>query len=149
MAVRKIFQEDSEILHKHCREITVFDDKLSTLIDDMYETMIKANGVGLAGPQIGILRRVAVVQVDDVKIEMVNPKIIKSSGEQIGPEGCLSVDSSKNCDVLRPYKVTISAQDRTGKPYKRTEEGFIARAICHELDHLDGILFYTKEYKKQ
>lgn len=147
MAIRKIFQEDNDILFKKCREVTVFDDKLSTLIDDMFETMIKADGVGLAGPQVGLLRRVAVVLTPTDKLEMVNPVIIASEGKQIGEEGCLSVDSIKNCDVLRPYKVTVKALDRHGKEYVKTVEDLSARAVCHELDHLDGILFYTKKYQ--
>lgn len=146
MAVRKIFQEDDEILWKRCREVTVFDKKLGNLIDDMFETMLKADGVGLAGPQIGYLRRIAVVEVDDEKLEMVNPQIIAAEGEQIDDEGCLSVDSSKNCKVLRPYTVTVRAYDRNGKQFEKTVHGLTARAVCHELDHLEGILFYTKKY---
>ena len=146
MAVRKIFQEDDEILWKRCREVTVFDEKLGALIDDMFETMLKADGVGLAGPQIGYLRRIAVVQVDDDKLEMVNPQIIAAEGEQIDEEGCLSVDSSKNCKVLRPYSVTVRAFDRHGKQFEKKVSGLMARAVCHELDHLEGILFYTKKY---
>ena len=147
MAVRKIFQEDDPILLKHCREVTVFDEKLASLLDDMFETMLKADGVGLAGPQVGYLRRLAVVETPDDRLELVNPKIIASEGEQIDEEGCLSVDSSKNCRVLRPNKVTVRAQDRTGTWYEKTVEGLSARAVCHELDHLDGILFYTKKYE--
>ena len=152
MAIRQIFQEGSDVLHKHCREVTVFDKKLGDLIDDMFETMIKADGVGLAAPQVGFLRRLAVVECDDmngehVKLEMVNPVIIHSKGEQIDEEGCLSVDSTKNCEVLRPFTVTVKAQDRFGKEYEKTVSGLPARAICHELDHLEGILFYTKAYK--
>ena len=147
MAIRKIFQEGDEILSKRCREVTVFDEKLGQLIDDMFETMIQADGVGLAGPQVGYLRRVAVVQVEDEKLEMVNPQIVRAEGEQIDEEGCLSVDSSKNCEVLRPYTVTVRAFDRHGKQYEKTVEGLTARAVCHELDHLEGILFYTRKYE--
>lgn len=146
MAIRKIFQEDNDILFKKCREVTVFDKKLSDLIDDMYETMRKADGVGLAGPQVGLLRRLAVIEVDDLQLEMINPVIIASEGEQIDEEGCLSVDFAKNCEVRRPYKVTVKAQDRHGKEYVKELEGLAARAACHEIDHLDGILFYTKKY---
>lgn len=146
MATRRIFQEGEDILLKKCREVTVFDKKLGELIDDMFETMLKADGVGLAGPQIGYLRRLAVVQVDDEKLELVNPQIISSSGEQIDEEGCLSVDSSKNCKVKRPYTVTVRAKDRNGIEFEKTVNGLTARAVCHELDHLDGILFYTKKY---
>ena len=147
MAIRKIFQEDDPILFKKCREVTVFDEKLSTLIDDMFETMRKSDGVGLAGPQVGYLRRLAVVECDDDKLELVNPVIIASSGQQIDEEGCLSVDSHKNCKVLRPYKVKVKACDRFGKEFTKEVEGLTARAVCHELDHLDGILFYTKKYE--
>ena len=147
MAIRKIFQEGDEILLKRCREVTVFDEKLGQLIDDMFETMLQADGVGLAGPQVGYLRRIAVVQVEDDKLEMVNPQIIYAEGEQIDEEGCLSVDSSKNCEVLRPYVVTVRAFDRHGKQFERTVEGLMARAVCHELDHLEGILFYTRKYE--
>ena len=147
MAIRKIFQEDNEILFKRCRVVTIFDDKLSTLIDDMFDTMAKADGVGLAGPQVGLLRRLAVVDVDGEKLELINPQIVKASGEQIDEEGCLSVDFNKNCKVLRPYKVTVRAFDRHGKQYEKEVEGLMARAVCHELDHLEGILFYTKKYE--
>lgn len=147
MAVRKIFQEDNDILLKRCREVTVFDDKLGELLDDMFDTMRKADGVGLAGPQIGYLRRIAVVEADDEKLEMVNPQIIAAEGKQIDEEGCLSVDSSKNCKVLRPYKITLRAYDRKGEKYEKELTGLPARAVCHELDHLEGILFYTKKYE--
>lgn len=147
MAIRKIFQDDDELLFKRCREVTVFDAKLGELIDDMFETMIKADGVGLAAPQIGYLRRIAVVECEGVKLEMVNPQIIAAEGEQIDEEGCLSVDSSRNCEVLRPYTVTVRAFDRKGEKYEKTVSGLPARAVCHELDHLEGILFYTKKYE--
>ncbi|MCR4661180.1 MAG: peptide deformylase [Clostridia bacterium] len=147
MAIRKIFKEGEDILKKVCRPVTKFDANLGVLLDDMFETMAAADGVGLAGPQVGICRRLAVVDTGDDRLELVNPVIIESDGTQIGPEGCLSVDSSKNCNVLRPYKVTVKAQDRTGKEFTGTYVGLTARCICHELDHLDGILFYTKEYK--
>ncbi len=147
MAKRKIFQEDNEILFKRCREVTDFGDKLGELIDDMFETMVKADGVGLAAPQIGFLRRIAVVECDGEKLEMVNPQIIYADGEQIDEEGCLSVDSSKNCEVLRPYRVKLRAQNRKGETYEKTLTGLPARAVCHELDHLEGILFYTRKYE--
>lgn len=149
MALRKIFTEDDPLLLKRSRPITKFDDKLGQLIDDMRETMLENDGVGLAGPQVGLLRRVAVVEVDDEFYELVNPQIVEASGEQIDTEGCLSVDSSKNCKVLRPSKITFTAYDRYGKKYTKTVEGLLARAICHELDHLEGILFYTREYKEK
>lgn len=147
MAIRKIFQEDNEILFKRCREVSIFDEKLGELLDDMFETMLKADGVGLAGPQVGYLRRIAVIDCEGEKLELVNPQIIAAEGEQIDEEGCLSVDSSKNCEVLRPYKVTVKAQDRKGERFEKTLTGLPARAVCHELDHLEGILFYTRKYE--
>ncbi|HOO22833.1 MAG TPA: peptide deformylase [Clostridia bacterium] len=149
MAIRKIFQDGDPILLKRSREVTNFDDKLGLLLDDLRDTMRKADGAGLAAPQVGLLRRVAVVEVEDVYLELVNPQITETEGEQIGPEGCLSVDSSKNCDVARPMKVTVKAYDRHGKLYEKTVEGLAARAVCHELDHLDGILFYTRKYESK
>ena len=147
MAIRKIFMDGEEVLKKKSREVTVFDDKLKYLLEDLRDTMRKADGVGLAAPQVGILRRVAVVEVDDLYLEMVNPQIIEKEGEQIGEEGCLSVDSEKNCLVNRPIKVTVRAYDRQGKLYEKTVEELAARAVCHELDHLDGVLFYSRKYE--
>ena len=147
MALRRIFQDGEDIWLKRCREVTVYDEKLAELFDDMWETMHKADGCGLAAPQVGILRRIAIVEADDVKLEMVNPQIIFAEGQQIGEEGCLSVDSEKNCYVLRPQKLTVRAYDRHGKLFEKTVEGLPARAVCHELDHLEGILFYTRKYE--
>lgn len=147
MAVRDIVLDGNKVLRTRCKEVTTFDSKLGKLLDDMKETMYKADGVGLAAPQVGILKRVVVVGVEDFFIEMVNPKILKQKGKQIGPEGCLSVPN-KSCEVLRPQKVKIEYQDRKGDSYIIEAEDFIARAFCHELDHLDGILYYDKEYKK-
>ena len=136
MALRRIFQDGEAVLTKVCRPVEKFDDRLGTLLD----------GVGLAAPQVGILRRIAVVEADDVYLELVNPQIIDFSGEQLGEEGCLSVDSSKNCRVLRPKTVTVSAFDRNGNEFEKTVSDLPARAVCHELDHLEGILFYTKNH---
>ena len=147
MALRRIFQDGEEVLLKRSREVTVFDDRLGTLLDDMWDTMHDADGVGLAAPQVGILKRAVVVEADDVKMELINPQIESADGEQIDEEGCLSVDSQKNCYVLRPYTVTVRACDRNGKQFKKTVEGLAARAVCHELDHLEGILFYTRKYE--
>lgn len=147
MALRRIFQDGEEVLLKRSREVTVFDDRLATLLDDMWDTMHDADGVGLAAPQVGILKRAVVVEADDVKMELINPQIEEADGEQIDEEGCLSVDSQKNCLVLRPYTVTVRAYDRNGKMFRKTVEGLPARAVCHELDHLEGILFYTKKYE--
>ena len=141
MALRDIVKDPNPTLRKICRPVEIFDDKLGRLLDDMKETMIKADGVGLAGPQVGILRRVAVVMVDDFYIEFVNPVIVKTKGSQRGPEACLSVPN-KSGNVKRPFRVTVDYQDRYGKEMSVTAEGFIARAFCHEIDHLDGKLYY-------
>ena len=143
MAIRQIFKNDAECLYKKCRPVERFDKKLSDLIDDMADTMYKAEGVGLAAPQVGILRRYCIVDVGDGIIELINPVIDKESGSQEGQEGCLSIPGRYE-DVVRPMKVKIHAQDRNGKPFKLTAEGFKARAICHEIDHLDGILYIDR-----
>ena len=124
-----------------------FDEKLATTLDDMAETMYKAEGVGLAAPQIGILRRYCVVDVGDGIIELVNPVIESMSGEQTGEEGCLSIPNRYE-SVTRPMTVTVRAQDRKGNSFTITAEGFKARALCHEIDHLDGILYIDKTDKK-
>ena len=141
MALRDIVTDPNPTLRKKCRPVEVFDEKLGRLLDDMRETMKHADGVGLAGPQVGILRRLAVVEVEDFYIELINPVIVKKSGSQDGPEGCLSVPHRQE-SVVRPYKVTVDYQDRHGNPMTATAEGFVARAFCHEIDHLDGILYY-------
>lgn len=145
MAIRQIFMDGQDVLAKRSREVVNFDDRLKELIEDMRDTMRKHDGVGLAAPQVGILRRVAIIDADDLYLEMVNPQIVAKEGEQIGEEGCLSVDSEKNCMVARPLKVTVRAYDRDGKLYEKTVEELAARAVCHELDHLDGILFYSRK----
>lgn len=124
-----------------------FDERLATTLDDMAETMYKAEGVGLAAPQIGILRRYCVVDVGDGLIELVNPVIESMSGEQTGEEGCLSIPNRYE-SVTRPMTVTVRAQDRKGNSFTITAEGFKARALCHEIDHLDGILYIDKTDKK-
>ena len=124
-----------------------FDDKLAMTLDDMAETMYKAEGVGLAAPQIGILRRYCIVDVGDGIIELVNPVIESKSGEQTGEEGCLSIPNRYE-SVTRPMTVTVRAQDRNGNSFTITAEGFKARALCHEIDHLDGILYIDKTDKK-
>ena len=148
MAIRMIFKDDNEILFKRCREVVKYDEKLAQLLDDMRETLSKADGVGLAAPQVGLLKRLAIIEYEDLYLEMINPKIIASEGEQIDYEACLSVDSNKACKVRRPLKVTVEAYDRNGNKYKKELEGMTARACCHELDHLEGILFYEREYKE-
>ena len=147
MAIRNIVKLGDDVLRKVCRTQMTFDEKLATTLDDMAETMYKAEGVGLAAPQIGILRRYCVVDVGDGIIELVNPVIESMSGEQTGEEGCLSIPDRYE-SVTRPMTVTVRAQDRKGNSFTITAEGFKARALCHEIDHLDGILYIDKSDKK-
>jgi peptide deformylase len=135
----------AEILEQTCKAVVNFDKKLGKILDDMYETMIEYDGVGLAAPQIGLDARLAIVDIDDElgTIEMINPRILETSGEQTGPEGCLSFPELFG-EVTRPNFVKIAAFDRKGRKYTLEAEGFLARAIQHEIDHLDGILFTTK-----
>ena len=147
MALRDIVKDGNPVLRKKSREVEVFDEKLGKLLDDMHETMIAADGCGLAAPQVGLLKRVAVVEVDGDYFEFVNPVIISQSGSQQGSEGCLSVPGRSE-EVIRPYKITVIFQDRKGNKLKGTFEDFLARACCHEFDHLDGILYYDKAVKK-
>ena len=143
MAIRKIVEIGEDKLRKQCKPVEKFDLRLKVLLKDMADTMYKANGVGLAAPQVGILRRVVVIDVGDGLIELVNPEIIATEGEQEGPEGCLSLPGRQGY-VRRPNKVTVRAQDRNGKFFELTGEGLLARAFCHELDHLDGVLYIDK-----
>ena len=143
MALRKIVTVGDPILTKVCRPVTKFDQKLAILIEDMIETMHDANGVGLAGPQVGILRRVVVIDAEDEDIELVNPEIVSSEGEMINAEGCLSVPGRRGT-VKRPERVTVRAQDRKGRPIEVRGEGFLTMALCHEIDHLDGIIYVDK-----
>ncbi len=143
MALRNIVKLGDDVLRKICRTQLVFDEKLATILDDMAETMYKAEGVGLAAPQIGILRRFCIVDVGDGLIELINPVIIEKSGTQTDSEGCLSVPDRYD-EVERPMKVTVRAQDRNGNNIVITAEGFKARAFCHEIDHLDGILYIDR-----
>lgn len=147
MAIRNIVKLGDDVLRKVCRTQMTFDERLATTLDDMAETMYKAEGVGLAAPQIGILRRYCVVDVGDGLIELVNPVIESVSGEQTGEEGCLSIPNRYE-SVTRPMNVTVRAQDRKGNSFTITAEGFKARALCHEIDHLDGILYIDKTDKK-
>ena len=147
MAIRNIVKLGDDVLRKVCRTQMTFDERLATTLDDMAETMYKAEGVGLAAPQIGILRRYCIVDVGDGIIELVNPVIESMSGEQTGEEGCLSIPNRYE-SVTRPMTVTVRAQDRNGNSFKITAEGFKARALCHEIDHLDGILYIDKTDKK-
>ena len=140
MGIRKILTDKEPSLHKVCKEVTVFDKKLHKLLDDMADTLEEANGVGLAAPQVGILRRVVVVDVGDEILELVNPTLVETSGEQIGAEGCLSVPGRYGL-VKRPNFAKVRAQDRNGEWFEAEAEELIARCFCHELDHLDGILY--------
>ena len=139
--LREIITQGDEVLNKKCHAVTQFDAKLHTLLDDMTETLRDSNGVGLAAPQVGILRRVVVVvnEADEV-IELVNPEIVATSGEQEGWEGCLSIPGMYGW-VKRPMRVRVRAQDRNGKPFEVEDEGLTGRCFCHELEHLDGHLF--------
>ena len=143
MAIRKIIELGDDKLRKTCKPVEKFDLRLRVLLKDMADTMYKANGVGLAAPQVGILRRVVVVDIGEGLIEMINPEIIHSEGEQEGPEGCLSVPGRSGV-VVRPNLVTVRAQDRDGEYFEITGEEFLARAFCHELDHLDGVIYVDK-----
>jgi len=140
MAIRNIVKIGDDILRKICRTQLTFDDKLALILDDMADTMYKAEGVGLAAPQIGILRRFCVIDVGEGLIELINPVIIEKSGSQSGSEGCLSVPDRFE-EVERPMYVTVRAQDRNGNNFTVKGEGFLARALCHEIDHLDGVLY--------
>lgn len=142
MAIRNIVIEPDPVLHEIAKEVTKFNANLHKLLDDMADTMYYAEGVGLAAPQIGILKRVIVVDVGDEHglIEMVNPVMVEHSGEQLGPEGCLSIPGI-NGDVRRYQKIKVAGMDRFGKPFEMVAEDFLARAFQHEIDHLNGVLF--------
>ena len=144
MAIRKIHEVGDPCLAKVCRPVTEFNDRLHELLDDMADTLEEAGGVGLAAPQVGILRRVCIVEDEQGEIiELINPEIIKTEGEQTGLEGCLSVPDEYGI-VARPDYVKVRAQDRHGEWFEVEGHGLTARAFCHELDHLDGILFIDK-----
>jgi peptide deformylase len=145
MALRQILMDGDETLRKNSREITRFDERLQELIDDMLQTMYSNNGVGLAAPQVGILRRLFVADIKDGAAPRVaiNPRIVETEGIQTGNEGCLSIPG-KWGEVDRPAKLVFEALDRNGNPYRLEAEGFLAVCISHENDHLDGILFKDK-----
>ena len=140
MGIRKIMTVEEPCLHKVCRPVEKFDGKLHKLLDDMKETLLDANGVGLAAPQVGILRRVVVIDLGDEMLELVNPELLETSGEQEGAEGCLSVPGKYGL-VKRPNFAKVRAQDRNGEWFEAEGEELIARCFCHELDHLDGIVY--------
>ncbi len=140
MGLRKILTDKEPALHKVCKPVEKFDRKLHCLLDDMAQTLAEANGVGLAAPQVGILRRVVIVDTGDGILELVNPELIETDGEQEGAEGCLSVPGKYGL-VKRPYYAKVRAQDRNGNWFEAEGEELIGRCFCHELDHLDGILY--------
>ena len=140
MGLRKILTDKEPALHKTCKEVVNFDAKLHKLLDDMHETLEDSGGVGLAAPQIGILRRIVLVDNGEEVLELVNPTMVETDGEQIGAEGCLSVPGKYGL-VKRPYYAKVRAQDRFGEWFEADGEELTARCFCHELDHLDGIIY--------
>jgi len=148
MAIRNIIQLGDPTLRKKSFEVTDFGEKTHQLLNDMRETLKKADGVGLAAPQVGVLRRVFIISFEDKYFECINPVMVSQSGRQSGQEGCLSV-KGKWGEVIRPNKVTVKAFDRNGKPFTVEAEGFLARAFCHEYDHLDGIVYVDKAISVQ
>lgn len=145
MAIRKVLTipDDNDFLRKKSRDVTMIDDRILTLLDDMKETLYAENGVGLAAPQVGILRRVVVIDVGEGLIELINPVIVYKKGEQINAEGCLSIPG-KSGTVSRPEKVRVRAIDRNNKEFTIEGEGLLAIALCHEIDHLNGTLYVDK-----
>ena len=140
MGLRTILSDKEPALHKVCKPVTNFDSKLHRLLDDMRETLIQSGGVGLAAPQVGILRRVVLVDTGEEILELVNPSLLETDGEQTDAEGCLSIPGKYGI-VKRPYYAKVRAQDRNGNWFEAEGEELTARCFCHELDHLDGILF--------
>jgi peptide deformylase len=140
MGIRRILTHREPALHKTCKPVVNFDAKLHKLLDDMHETLEDSGGVGLAAPQVGILRRVVLVDNGEEVLELVNPTLVETDGEQIGAEGCLSVPGKYGL-VKRPYYAKVRAQDRFGEWYEAEGEELTARCFCHELDHLDGIIY--------
>lgn len=143
MALRNIVLQGEPCLTKKCRPVTEFNGRLHTLLDDLKDTLLDSGGVGLAAPQVGILRRAVVIDVGDGLVELVNPVIVESDGQQSGPEGCLSIPGRSGV-VTRPNHVKVQAQDADGNAIELEAEEFFARAVCHELDHLDGVLYVDK-----
>ena len=143
MALRKVVKVGEDVLRKKSKPVKDFDEDLWQLLDDMKNTMYENDGMGLAAPQVGVLRRVIVIDVNNDFMELINPEIIATKGEDIEEEGCLSVGNFRG-RVKRPYQITVKACDRYGYPFTVTGEKWLARCICHEVDHLDGILFIDK-----
>ena len=147
MAIRNVVKVGDDLLRKKSKPVKNFDENLWELLDDMRETMYKNNGMGLAAVQVGVLKRVIIIEANNMFMELINPEIIAMSGSDIEKEGCLSV--GKNHDfVERPYKVTVKAQDREGYEFTITGEKWLARCLCHEIDHLHGILYVDKTVKR-
>jgi peptide deformylase len=149
MALRRIVLEGDDILRKKSKEVTAINERIWTLLDDMWETLEENNGVGLAAPQVGVLRRLAVIDTgkdeesEGVRVELINPRIVETEGEVENEEACLSVPGLVGA-VTRPVRVKVEAVDRRGEPFTIEGDGLLAKALCHELDHLDGILFVDK-----
>ncbi|MDR2295762.1 MAG: peptide deformylase [Clostridiales Family XIII bacterium] len=149
MALRRIVTEGDDILRKRSKEVAAVNERILTLLDDMWETLEENNGVGLAAPQVGILRRVAVIDTgkdeeeSGVRLELINPRIVEADGETEADEACLSIPGMVGA-VTRPARVKVEAVDRRGEPFAIEGEGLLAKALCHELDHLDGILFVDR-----
>ena len=151
MAIRNVIQLGDEILRKKSKPVKEFDPKLWELLDDMRESMVKFDGCGLAAVQVGVLRRVIVLDVNNMKLELINPEIIDSYGENISSEGCLSVKGQSGY-VKRPEEMTVKALDRFGNEFIITGVGLLAKALSHEIDHLEGILYtdkVIKDYKEK
>ncbi len=146
MALRQIVKIGEPVLRKKCKVVTEINDKIIQLLDDMADTMYDADGVGLAAPQVGILKRIVVIDIGEGLLELINPEIIETEGEDLDCEGCLSVPGESG-DVLRPYRVKVRAQNRDGEWFEIEGEELLARAFCHEIDHLDGILYVDKVQK--
>ena len=143
MAIRNVVQVGEDVLRQNCQTVKAFNGELHALLNDMKDTVRAEQGAGLAAPQIGIPLRVVVIDVDEGFYELINPVILSQKGEQVGPEGCLSVKGRQGT-VKRPKKVKVEYRDRNGKKHTLTTEDFFARAVCHELDHLDGVLYIDK-----
>ncbi len=143
MALRQIVQIGEPVLRKTCKPVEKIDEKIIQLLDDMADTMYEADGVGLAAPQVGILKRIAIIDIGDGIIELINPEIIDTKGKQTDDEGCLSVINQSG-PVTRPYYVKVRAMNRNGQIFEIEGEELLARAFCHEIDHLDGVLFVDK-----
>lgn len=146
MAIREIRKDEDEILRKISKKVETIDDRIITLLDDMADTMYDAEGVGLAAPQVGVLRRVVIIDIGEGLLELINPVMVYESGEQMREEGCLSLPGQSGC-VKRPAKVIVRAMNRKGETFEITGTELLAVALCHEIDHLNGILFMDKVVK--